>query len=243
VEDERAGQDGQRVHADGRKPRGREAPAVLERELERRERKTARSQHDRNQNEVGAASHGLLRRDVGGRIQDPGRGREADARRQPAVGDSRDDCRDHEPERERQGRGEASSGAARERQPEEHEPGDGGDRSRPLGRVEASAGDGEHDHASRRGGLDERQRREPQRNHVRSPTAKTENSAGEPDPATDQGAERPHRAPERQGRKLCRLAVLQREPATDRACRREPEQQPGGRPRGHRPAGRVWNGR
>ena len=101
---------------------------MLERDLERREREPARSQHDRDENEVAAPAHGLLRRDVGGRVQDPGRAGEADTRRQSARGDRRNDCRDHEPEREDQGSGGASSGPARERQPEQHEPDDSGDR-------------------------------------------------------------------------------------------------------------------
>jgi hypothetical protein len=216
---------------------------VLERELERREREAARGQHDRDENEVLAPAHGLLRRDIGGRVQDSGRAREADARRQAEEGGRRDERRDHEPESERQGRRGASSGAARERQPEQHEPGDGGRCSRLLRPAEASAGERQHDHSPRCSGLDERERRESERDDIRRPSCEAEGNAGDPDPPTEQRASRARRTPERQSRKLCRLTVLQREPAADRARGRKPEQQPRSRPAGHRPAARVWNGR
>jgi hypothetical protein len=120
---------------------------VLERELERREREPARRQHERDEEKIRSPAHGLLSRDVGGRVQDPGRARQADAPRQPEAGDGGGDGRDDEPERERQGSGGASSRAARERQPEQHEPGDGGGRPRPLRPVERSAGEREHDYS------------------------------------------------------------------------------------------------
>jgi hypothetical protein len=216
---------------------------VLERELERRECEAARGQHDRDENEVGTPAHCLLRRHVGRRVQDPRCARQADARRQAEEGDRRDDGRDDEPEGERQGNGSASSGAARKRETEQHEPRDGGRCSRLLRPAEASAGERQHDHSPRCGGLDKGERREPQRDDVRRPSCETESNAGDPGPPTEQRASGAHRAPERESRQLCRLAVLQCEPAADRARGSKPEQQPDGRPGRHRPAARVWNGR
>jgi hypothetical protein len=216
---------------------------VLERELERCECESARGQHDRDEDEAATPAHGLLRRDVGGRVEDPGRTREADGARQPQDGDRGHRSGNHEPEDQREEIGGAVARAARERQPQQREPRHRRRCSRPLRRVECSAGEREHDHSSGRSGLDERQRREPERDHVRRPAGEAESETGEPDPPAGQGAGRAQRAPERQSREPRRLTVLQREPASDRAGGREPEQQPGGGPGGHRPVARVWNGR
>jgi hypothetical protein len=169
---------------------------VLERELERREREPARRQHERDEDEIGPPAHRLLRRDVGGRIRDPRRAREADPRRQAEEGDGGYDGRDREPQRQREGFAGASSRAAHEREPEQHEAGDGGRRSRPLRPAQTSAGECEHDHSARRRGLDERERGEPQSDDVRGPSGEAQGDAGEPDPPAHEGAGRTHRTPE-----------------------------------------------